>query len=49
MSEDSLSSSSTGYVQASSLNEGKESPSSDILTNNSEGIVTTEEELEGLL
>jgi Uncharacterized conserved protein len=47
MSEDSLSSNSTEYVQALGLSEGNESSSSEILNNNSEGIVTTEEELEG--
>jgi len=47
MSEDSLSSNSKEYAQALSLNEGKESPSSDILNNNPDEIVTTGDELEG--
>ncbi len=47
MSEDSLSSNPTEYVQSSNLNEGNESPSSDTINNNPEGIVTTGEELEG--
>jgi len=47
MSEDSLPSNSTEHVQASNLNEGKESSPSDTLNNNLKAIVTTGEELEG--
>jgi hypothetical protein len=47
MSEDSLSSNSTEYVQSPNLNEGKELPTSDIVKNNSDEIITTEEEFIG--
>ena len=47
MFEDSLSSNSKEYVQVSSSNEGKESPSTDVLNNNPDEIVTTGDELEG--
>lgn len=47
MSEESLSSNSTEYAQAPNLNDGNELLSSEISNNNLDGIVTTEEEMEG--
>lgn len=47
MTEESLTSNSKEYVQASSPIESKESVSSDVLAKNSDEIVTTAEELEG--
>jgi hypothetical protein len=47
MSEDSLTSNLKEYVQVSSSNEGKESPSPEVLNDSPDEIVTTGEELEG--
>ncbi|MGI5992105.1 MAG: hypothetical protein ACOX79_06835 [Methanosarcina sp.] len=47
MSEDPLSSNLKENVQASNLNEGKESTSFGILNDNPDGIITTWKRLEG--